>query len=266
MCTRTTYTLLSVYTQERNGKPVITSRPTARQRGSTLVEILVAMLLSLIVSCAAVITLSNSLDFNHSAMQYAQLSNELRRTVQLMSRDVRRAGYTAGAQWCLANTLCMPGTTIALPDALGILDPLPLLESIQLPAGITVNESGDCFTFELDRDQDATIGSGDYGGYRRIETDGVGVLMTWMGTGSPDCGEADDFWSPVTSSSDININTLTVDDSGSFDELVSTDILGNTTSQKVRRILIRVSGQLVSDAEVSATVQTTIDVRNDIMI
>lgn len=262
MCTRNAYTLLSVYTQERNGKPSLSSR----QRGTTLVEILVAMLLSLIVSVTAVLALSSSLGLNHGAMQYTLLSNELRKSVQLMSRDVRRAGYTAGAQWCLANTLCQPGTTISLPEALNILDPLPLIESIELPAGLTLSDSGDCFTFELDRDQDATIGDGDYGGYRHTTVNGVGVLMTWMGQDAPSCASDSEFWVPVTNSAVINVNSFTVDDSASFDELVSTDILGNSTSQRVRRILIRVSGELVADTDVNETIETTIDVRNDILI
>lgn len=261
MCTRDACALLSVYTQERDRKFVL-----PRQWGTTLVEILVALLLSLIVSATAVLMLSNSLGANSQIMHYTLLSNELRKSMQLMSRDVRRAGYTAGAQWCLANTLCLPSTTISLPEPLGILDPLPLLESIDLPDGIQISEGGDCFTFELDRDQDATIGAGDYGGYRRIEDDGVGVLLSWMGQDAPDCGDYSDSWAPITNPALIDIAGFSVNDAHSFDEVVSTDLLGNSTTQRVRRIWIQISGQLVADEDVSETLETTIDVRNDMLM
>lgn len=261
MCTGYAYTLLSVCTQERDRKSV-----SPRQLGASLVEMLVAMLLSLIVSVSAILMLSNSLGTNSQIMHYTLLSNELRKSMQLMSRDVRRAGYTAGAQWCLANTLCMPDTSIALPDPLGILDPLPLLDSIELPNGIAVSESGDCFVFELDRDQDATIGAGDYGGYRRVVSEGVGVLMTWMGQDAPSCGAVSDSWTRITNPNLIHISGFTVSDAPSFDEVVSTDLLGNTTAQRVRRIWIQISGELVNDAGVNETIETTIDVRNDMLM
>jgi type II secretory pathway pseudopilin PulG len=261
MCTKHQYTLLSVYTQERVEKFV-----SPRQRGTTLVEMLIAMLLSLIVSVSAVLMLRNSLGNNSQLMNYALLSNELRKSMQLMTRDVRRAGYTAGAQWCLANTLCLPSTTINLPEPLGFLDPLPLIESIELPQGIQVAEGGQCFVFELDRDQNATINDGDYGGYRRVESSGVGVLMAWMGQNAPTCNGSLDSWAVITNSAVIDINGFVVDDSQSFDEVVSTDLLGNSTSQRIRRIRLELSGQLVSDSAVNETIETTVDVRNDVLM
>jgi hypothetical protein len=229
-------------------------------------EILIALLLSSIVSASAILMFSSSMHSNSRLMQYTLLSNELRTSIQMMSRDVRRAGYTAGAQWCLANTLCQPGTTIDLPESLAILDPLPLLENIELPAGIQISDAGDCFVFELDRDQDATINDGDYGGYRRSESDSVGVLLTWIGTTAPDCASNSDSWAPVTNPAMIDISGFTVDDSGSFDEVVSSDLLGNSTTQRIRRIRLLLTGRLVRDGEVNETIETTVDVRNDILM
>jgi hypothetical protein len=230
------------------------------------VEILIALLLSSIVSASAILMFSSSMHSNSRLMQYTLLSNELRTSIQMMSRDVRRAGYTAGAQWCLANTLCQPGTTIDLPESLAILDPLPLLENIELPAGIQISDAGDCFVFELDRDQDATINDGDYGGYRHSESDSVGVLLTWIGTTAPDCALNSDSWAPVTNPAMIDISGFTVDDSGSFDEVVSSDLLGNSTTQRIRRIRLLLTGRLVRDGEVNETIETTVDVRNDILM
>lgn len=240
--------------------------PLSSQTGASLVEILIAMVLSLVVSASAVVMLSHSIGTNSVVLQYTLLSEELRFSLQTISRDVRRAGYTAGAQWCLANTLCLPDTTISLPTSPGTPDQLPLITSFDLPAGIQIDGEGECFTFELDRDQDATIGDGDYGGYRLSETNGTGVLLTWTGQGAPVCSSQMDNWSPMTNQDKVNITEFLVDDSESFDEDVSTDLLGNTTTQSIRRIRIRISGQLINNEEVDETVETLVDVKNDVLI
>jgi hypothetical protein len=64
----------------------------------------------------------------------------------------------------------------------------------------------------------------------------------------------------------IDISGFTVDDSGSFDEVVSSDLLGNSTTQRIRRIRLLLTGRLVRDGEVNETIETTVDVRNDILM
>lgn len=232
------------------------------QGGWTIPEFMVAALLSIIVSGSAVLVLSNALGSSDLIMQRVQLSHELRNSMQMMTRDVRRAGYTAGSMWCLANTVCLPNVSLDLPVDVA----LPLLGSIELPEAIQINETNDCFSFELDRDQDGTVSSDEHGAYRRGNVNGVGVLQVWLGNSAPDCAGNSTGWSAITQSSRIDISSFRVDDDLSIEQQVSVDLLGNATSQKIRRIRLQLTGTLVDEPGVSELLEHVVDVRNDILL
>lgn len=232
------------------------------QRGFTIAEFMVAALLSIIVSGSAVLVLSNALGSNAIIMQRVQLSHELRNSMQMMSRDVRRAGYSAGAMWCLANTVCLPDASINLPLEVT----LPSLGTIDMPQAIQINESNDCFRFELDRDQNGTVSADEHGAYRRRTVGGVGVLEVWMGNSVPDCTASTTAWSAITLASRIDISNFRVDDDLSIEQQVSVDLLGNATSQKIRRIRLQLTGRLVDEPAVSELLEHVVDVRNDILL
>lgn len=232
------------------------------QGGWSIAEFMVAALLSIIVSGSAIMVLSNALASNARIMDRVQLSHELRTSMQMMTRDVRRAGYTAGSMWCLANTVCLPDVSINLP-----LDvDLPLLTNIELPAGIQINETNDCFRFELDRNHDGTVSASEHGAYRRRVVGGVGVLEVWLGNSAPDCTASSNDWSAITVASRIDINSFRVDDDLSVEQQVSVDLLGNTTNQKIRRIRLQLAGRLVEEPSLSEQLEDVIDVRNDILL
>ncbi|MEJ8567246.1 hypothetical protein [Elongatibacter sediminis] len=234
----------------------------ARQTGATLVEMLVASLLSIVVSSTAIVLISDGLGNNARILEDTRLSNEMRRTMQIMSRDVRRAGYTAAAMWCLANTVCLPDASINLPvDA-----DLPLLGSFDLPAGIQIAESNDCFIFEVDRNRDGTISADEYGAYRSRTVNGARRMEAWTGSTVPDCAADDSAWIGLTSSQLVDIVNFRVDDDQSVQEVVATDLLGNTTNQRLRRVRLVLQGRLRNAPEFQQTLETTIDVRNDILL
>ena len=227
-----------------------------RQHGMSLVELLVAAGLSMIVSGTAVILMGNAMGTSSRVIQATQLSNEVRTALQMMSRDVRRAGYTSSAMWCLANTVCLPDATINLP----------LGGSFTMPGGITINGTNDCFRYELDRDHDGNVTGSESGAYRRRTVAGIGVIEMWVGTNTPNCTGTDVDWVQVTDPQVTDITTFTVDDDQSFDEVVAVDLLGNTTTQRVRRIRMSITGRLRADAQFEETAVDTIDVRNDILL
>jgi hypothetical protein len=233
-----------------------------RQRGWSIAEFMVASLLSIIVSGSAVMVLSNALGSNALIMQRVQLTHELRNSMQMMSRDVRRAGYSAGAMWCLANTVCLPSASIDLPLDVG----LPLLGTIDMPQAIQISEANDCFSFELDRNQDGTVSTNEHGAYRRRNAGGIGVMEVWMGASAPDCGSDSPDWAPITLASRIDISNFRVDDDLSIDQQVSVDILGNETNQQIRRIRLQLTGRLVDDPDVTEWLEHVVDVRNDILL
>ncbi len=232
------------------------------QRGWSVVELMVAAALSVIVSSSAVAMLSNTMASNSRIMHSSRLSHDLRASMQLMSRDVRRAGYTEGAMWCLAGNVCLPNANINLP----VGSALPLVTTIQAPGGILINDDNDCFTFELDRNQDGSVTDDEHGAYRRSLNGGIGVMQMWTGSGAPDCSSASADWMDISYPRLVDITSFSVDDDLSVEQEVATDLLGNSVTQRVRRIRLQISGAVVNDAQIAEQLESVIDVRNDIML
>ncbi len=232
------------------------------QAGQSLTEALLALLLSLIVSGSALAVLQGTMGQSRTLMGSAQLNASVRSSMQMIARDVRRAGYTSGAMWCLANLACLPDVTVDLPLNVS----LPLIGSLELPGGIAISEDETCITFHLDRDQDGNAGTDEFAGYRLVTADDTGVLETWMGTGAPACDGADSNWVAITDDRIVNVGTFRVDEDLSFDEVVATDLLGNTTTQRIRRIRVEIVANLTGSTDVVANLVSVIDVRNDILL
>ena len=65
------------------------------QAGVTLIETLIGLALSVIVTVSMVSLMANSMGSATRIIQMSQLTDELRNTMSMMSRDIRRANYTA---------------------------------------------------------------------------------------------------------------------------------------------------------------------------
>ncbi|NNL94562.1 MAG: hypothetical protein HKO64_02985 [Xanthomonadales bacterium] len=246
-----------------NSRPVkkaerrVHSRVSAnRQRGSSLMEVMISMGLSVVVSMSAVQLLGNTMGHSSKVIQSTQLSHALRASMHVITRDVRRAGYTANAMWCMANTVCVPDLTVDLP----------LGGSFDMPGAIVIDDNDDCIIFQLDRNHDGTVSADEYGAYRRSVSGNVGILETWTGDSAPDCDAGHASWTPVTERELVDIVAFSLDTNDSFDEVVATDLLGNSTTQRVRRVHVSITGELINDDAVRLHIEDTIDVRNDIVL
>ena len=105
------------------------------QAGVTLIEALISLALSMIVTSTMVMLMANSLGTTSRIIQMSQLTGELRNAMLMITRDVRRANYSANATFCYANPDC------GLDGSAGQF------------ADIDVTD-GSCFIFGLDRDFD----------------------------------------------------------------------------------------------------------------
>ncbi|MGR9101298.1 MAG: PilW family protein [Gammaproteobacteria bacterium] len=66
------------------------------ERGVTLIELMVAMVIALIVMAAVSGMFITTLRSNSDAMKMMRLNQELRAVMTLMTREIRRAGYFSG--------------------------------------------------------------------------------------------------------------------------------------------------------------------------
>lgn len=217
------------------------------QAGFTMLEVLLSVSLSLVVTAAMVALMANTLGSTSRIVNMTKLTDDLRATMQMLTRDVRRSSYNANAMYCYANEDCGSDG------------------SATLAADISIAAGGDCFTFLLDRDHDGDSTEDDAGGFRRATSGGVGVIQMWIGDAAPDCLAGDANWAQVTNPDSMDITAFGIDDDLSYTDLVFDDGAGTTISQKVRKLRVNVQARLTADNSITRELEDVISVRNDLL-
>jgi type II secretory pathway pseudopilin PulG len=259
---------------QKNKRPISNSgiRNLKRQAGVTLIEAMISLALSLIVTSAMVALMANSLGSSTRVIHMSQLTDELRNAMSMMTRDVRRANYSANSIFCYGYSKC----GFAGGNALQTGD-------IQIGGVIDANGNGSCFSFTLDRSFDGDATNDAVGAFRRVPVDGAGspgVIEMWTGIAgtTPDCSSAAGAanWIQLTDPSRVNITEFSVNDAGSITKEIS-ESKTVTFDSRQREIQITLEGQLVLEEDmvsagtlaetiVSRRLEDTIYVRNDYVL
>ncbi|MBT8062231.1 MAG: prepilin-type N-terminal cleavage/methylation domain-containing protein [Gammaproteobacteria bacterium] len=236
---------------------------TQRQRGVSLLEMMIAMAISLIVSLAMVLLMSNTLSTGTDTIGMARLGTDLRAALQIMTRDVRRANYHGNYAKCFGNWQCR--TT--LDNGSG--DTSAYIKAITVG---TSQAAGDCFFYWFDRDSDGDVtDDDDAGAFRRTVVGGRGVLqMTTTRNTTPSCNSGN-YWVDITDSDLIDVTAFTVSRtndplnlSTTTNELSFVDtVINGAVNQNVEKVAISITGQLVRNNQITRTVNDIIRVRND---
>jgi len=216
------------------------------QAGVTLIEALISLALSMIVTSTMVMLMANSLGTTSRIIQMSQLTGELRNAMVMITRDVRRANCSANATFCYANPDC------GLDGSAGQF------------ADIDVTD-GSCFIFGLDRDFDGNAANDDAGAFRRVVTDGVGRIEMWVGDNAPNCTASHGDWLAVTDPDFVDVTTFAINDSTSYTGTVGGET-GSTVTHRSRQIHVQVEGRLVLDNSISRRIEDISNVRNDLII
>ena len=213
------------------------------QRGFGLIEMLVSMALSLLAVSVMVILMASTLGTGSATIQMSRLSQELRASMQLMSRDLRRANFHSSFYNCYANVDCR--------DDLGIS---AYVDTIH------INEAGNCFWYWLDRDGDGDLSNDAVGGFRYSTISGIGVIqMRTTGNSAANCDD-DDGWELITDPNTVEITSFVVSDSDSYTETLSA--AGDV--QVVEKIRLNINGRMTTNPDVQREIQDLILIRNDI--
>ena len=219
-----------------------------------------------VIRCAAMIAMmGNSLGSTARIIKMTKLSDDLRITMQMMSRDVRRSNYNANALFCYANSKCSENSAaVTLAGEVSIMNN---------GVAVTDGSNGNCLVYQLDRDHDgdslkSATNQDEVGGFRRAVDGGVGVLEMWVGNSMPNCGAdaGDGDWVAISNANNMDITAFEVNDAQSFTAEVFNDGMGNTLNQRVRRIHMNLTGRLVMDNSITRQLEETINIRNDILL
>jgi hypothetical protein len=241
------------------------------QRGASLMEVLIAMSISLVVTASMIALMANSLGTTARIVKMTKLADDLRVTMQMMTRDVRRSSYNANSIYCYANGACALGASSS--------DPKTVIDGVLILAGainfVDEDDDGfdddDCITFLMDRDEDGNSVEDDAGGFRRRPdpNNGVNVIEMWTGAATPNCGAAPlaAGWVQITDPEVVEITNFNINDEPTYTEVIQTDAAGNPTlSQVTRKLRINLSGRLVLDNNIGREIEDVISVRNDLLL
>jgi prepilin-type N-terminal cleavage/methylation domain-containing protein len=228
-----------------------------KQNGVTLMELLIAMAISLVVVAAMVALMANTLETGTRTIEMSRLTQEMRTTFQLMTRDVRRANYSAEAILCFGNVDCATDGTASPGD------------------DVTIDADNDCFYFQVDRDHDGDVTNDIYGGFKLGSVSGVGTLEIWMDDDdtTPNCSSTSSSrcdlgeWCPITDPNVVDVTDFQVRNSYfGYTDVILDDGDGNQTLSKVRKIYLHMEAELVGNSDVSRVIEDVIRIRNDVII
>jgi len=230
--------------------------PKSRCGGLSLIELMVAIVIGLIVVGGLTSLVVATLRTNNENMKMTRLTQELRGAMQLITRDLRRAGFSRDALLDVsAGVMGNQFITIAYEDtdSDGFDDDGCLLyaydgkPTVSAGAATVADVNG---TLEAD-------GSEQHG----VRYDADNLLIEYKNGSASSCADTAD-WEPMTDKNSVEITALTFGDvggTGSFPSVVAT---GSTVT--VREIQVTISGRLKDDPSVTRTIQNTVRVRNDL--
>jgi prepilin peptidase dependent protein B len=216
-----------------------------KSRGFTLIEVMVSMTIGLIVVGAVIALMVNTLNVSSRNIQGSQVAQELRATMEILSRDLRRAGAIPNVIDCYARNSC---TNI-------------YAKVTYFPAA-EPDDAKTCVIFSLDRDSDGADDPNEWAGFRYNAAEGA-IEMKILGKATDiDCNDGDGVtWVKLTDTDIVNVTAFKLDIEPSYTSLVRQN---STTSSylDVRKVEISITGELASGGS-EKTIYETIRLRND---
>jgi type IV pilus assembly protein PilW len=219
-------------------------RGQRRQRGLSIVELMVGIAVGLLVVAGATLLTANQLTDNRRLLLEVQMQQDLRATADIISREIRRNGWWASAQ----NGVWFPGQVgapVANPYQ-GFVDSASTLDitySRILPTRPENNvlDADESYGFRLDTATDA------------IETR-LSDATPWQQLTDPRALRVTDFTVGVVESPPVQI-------------ACPNECAGGGTAcwptSTVRTVTVNITGQAVADAAVQRSIRTVVLLRND---
>lgn len=234
--------------------------------GFSLTELLVAIAVGLVVVSGVLGIYVSTLRSNLDNLRMLRLNQELRAAMNIMVRDIRRAGFRgdgAIAPRPTSLTTLNPFATYNLGGSPAASNNLKIYNAAAslVPAGTP----GSCIVYTYDRApllvSGGTLGSvddEDKFGFRLDTAGGVGVIQARNGgPGDTDCSYTST--QPITDDATVNISSLNF----SLND-IPVPILGvSGILRHIRTVTVTVTGNLLSDTTTVRTLTETVKLQND---
>jgi prepilin peptidase dependent protein B len=216
-------------------------RPRRASHGLTMVELLIGMAVGLFIAAAGASLMSGNLRENRTLMVETRLMQDLRTAADLVTRDLRRAGY-----WAAATSAVLPTDAAATRG-----NPYALV------APATSAADNVSFRYSRDVTENNLVDSNEQFGFRLRN----GTLEMQLGAGN---------WQAMT-----DPNTIRVTDFRVTPHIEEIDLAGYCSKPcpvasadcpprlQVRSLALLLSGQAVTDARITRSIRSQVRLRND---
>lgn len=209
--------------------------PARRQRGLSVVELMVAVTVGLVVLSGVTAMLVNSLQAGNDTVRASRLNQELRAVMDLIVRDLRRAGYRG--------------------DYASYFGLLPAGQTFSNT--VTISQGGARLDFAYDLDANGSFSTAEVFGYKHSDT-----TVQALRNGN---------WITLTDPNATKVTTLTFCFAPSSDPdcpsappaASQVTITGGTVKVIVKDVRITLTGESVRDASIVRTLSESVRVRND---
>lgn len=219
---------------------MLSSARLRRQAGMSLVELMVGVTVGLFVVAGAGMLAANQLTSNRKLLLETQLQQDMRSSVDIITRELRRASFSLGAE-----TWVWSPHTGSSP---------PIYQTIDNP---TTNEVG----FNYDRGPGEVSAAIAFNfGFRYEPT--YHVLQTRLSTAG---------WQDLTDRRTVKVTAFNITDASTpATKLTCPKVCADGTdacwpTHQVRQYLVTMTAEAVSDPAVVRTLSTVVRVRNDIV-
>lgn len=216
----------------------ICAASASTMRGLSLVELMVGITIGLFIVAAAVTLTSNQLVDNRRLLLELQIQQDLRATMDIMTRQLRRAGTNAG-----------------LSQARVAADGLGGIKPTEIDSKVTTAGAGpDQAEFRFHRSLD------EQGPFRFRFDSARGVIETWMRPG---------IWQELTDRSAMRVTALTFDSQRIVGDRLPCPKLcadGSTDCWPelvIQRVQINITAEARSNPNIRRSLSSNVRVRND---
>lgn len=242
-----------------------------KYKGYTLVELLVALAIGVVIMFGVTTTFVGSLKTSTASIHQAQFGQEMRATMNLITKDIKRAGYSKTATNDVGyNTFTNDFLKTVTGEVLRLWSGVTGTTEIPL----TSSTLGTCVTYAYDIDEDGAIDTTERLGFKFNATSGTVQKRTAAASNALDCTQGT--WATLTSSdlvveelsfkwidftnlTDVPSSTPATSPSG----CVGTPTSGDNTKIAVRVVRVTFTATSAKDSTLTRTFVDDVKMRNN---
>lgn len=242
-------------------------RMSNQQKGFGLIELLISIVIGLIVVAGISSLVVATLRANTENLQMTRLTQEMRAVMQLVTRDLRRAGYDQNAVRDFGTGSQSNNQFTSISAFQNETDQKFLTDGI---AG-TEAARATCILFSYDfrgpDPDDPPDGEPQSSEFRGFKFDAATNSVKIKDSGSAanaDCADGTGNWETLTDTATIRVDEFSISTVDGSSVPVLEDLAGNPILT-VRELVITLDAGLVNDPDVQRSMRQTVRVRNDLL-